>query len=410
MWEKSRRFSFAESLSAISLQIDLDDENENQKAIIVLNKLTGRGYYEFRIFCGIADRRLCFVEIVACRMRKITLASVSKLSRRALNKNSNYTPILKAAVLISLGAIGPTQSFSTHCDARPVQLEVKKHVEEVIALEVVKTRTTLVAKVKEAVRLVKKTIEYLQRLLAYAVLGGPVVCIGSAAYALGGVHPMIEDIVWDYCMWSIQLMGPTFVKLAQWASTRPDLYPPSLIKRLESLQDDVKVTYSMKTVERTLTEAFGPEWKDIIDVEGSPLGAGCVAQVFKGTLKDRKTKVKQPVAIKLIHPHVERMIKTDMELLGIFANFIDRFPSLEILSLGDTCREYCNMMNAQLDLRLEASNLSEFSTKFANDKWAAFPTPIEGFVTRNVLIETLMEGSSIANFMRMKVIALFCCF
>ena len=47
--------------------------------------------------------------------------------------------------------------------------------------------------------------------------------------------------------------------------------------------------------------------------------------------------------------------------------------------------------------------LSEFSTKFANDKWAAFPTPIDGYVTRNVLIETLMEGSSIANFMRMKV-------
>jgi aarF domain-containing kinase len=169
------------------------------------------------------------------------------------------------------------------------------------------------------------------------------------------------------------------------------------------LQDDVKVNYSMDTVERTLTEAFGPNWKDIIEVEGQPLGAGCVAQVFKGTLKDTKAKSTQKVAIKLIHPHVEKMIQTDMELLGYFANFIDRFPSLEILSLGETCREYCNMMNAQLDLRLEASNLSQFSAKFAHDPWAAFPTPIEGFVTRNVLIETLMEGSSIANFMRMQV-------
>lgn len=64
------------------------------------------------------------------------------------------------------------------------------------------------------------------------------------------------------------------------------------------------------------------------------IGAGCVAQVFKGSLTDKKTDTKQPVAIKLIHPHVENMIKTDMELLGFFASFIDKFESLKILSLG----------------------------------------------------------------------------
>lgn len=292
-----------------------------------------------------------------------------------------------------------TQPLFSTCDVSVIQLEKEPEVVMITKKEA----STVGQRTKEIIRVIKKMLEYLQRIFAYTVLGVPVICVGTTAYALGGVAPLIEDLVWDYCMWSIQLLGPTFVKLAQWASTRPDLYPPSLIHRLELLQDDVKVTYSMDTVERTLTEAFGPDWKEVIEVEGQPLGAGCVAQVFKGTLKDAKTKQSQKVAIKLIHPHVEKMIKTDMELLGIFADFIDTFPSLEILSLGDTCREYCNMMNAQLDLRLEASNLSEFSTKFANDPWAAFPTPIKGFVTRNVLIETLMEGSSIANFMRMKV-------
>jgi len=55
-----------------------------------------------------------------------------------------------------------------------------------------------------------------------------------------------------------------------------------------------------------------------------------------------------------------------------------------------------------LDLEKEAKHLTEFSQKFANDSWAAFPTPIEGYVSRNVLVETLMEGSSIMNYMKMK--------
>lgn len=336
-------------------------------------------------------------------MKKFTVTSIAKMTRKSLLTKTICIPsALTGGSLIGTFAfvVASPQSRESSCDNAHVQPVRDPEVITVIKEEV---NRTVNQKVKEIVELVKKLLVYLQRVFAYAVCGGPVVLIGATAYVMGGVDPLFEDLVWDYCMWSIQLLGPTFVKLAQWASTRPDLYPPALIKRLESLQDDVKVNYSMDTVERTLTEAFGPNWKDIIEVEGQPLGAGCVAQVFKGTLKDTKAKSSQKVAIKLIHPHVEKMIQTDMELLGFFANFIDRFPSLEILSLGETCREYCNMMNAQLDLRLEASNLSEFSAKFANDPWAAFPTPIDGFVTRNVLIETLMEGSSIANFMRMQV-------
>ena len=140
--------------------------------------------------------------------------------------------------------------------------------------------STLVDKAVEVVRLVNKLLEYLNRLLLYAVLGIPVVSVASTAYVLGGVNPAIEDLVWDCCLWAIQQLGPTFVKLAQWASTRPDLYPPALINRLESLQDDVKVNYSRETVEKTLRGAFGPNWKDYIELDyNKPLGAGCVAQV-----------------------------------------------------------------------------------------------------------------------------------
>ena len=167
----------------------------------------------------------------------------------------------------------------THCDAVVVTntAVTLDHNQQSSSSSV---SSVLVDKATEVVRLVNKVLEYLHRLLLYAVLGIPVVSVASTAYVLGGVNPAIEDLVWDCCLWAIQQLGPTFVKLAQRASTRPDLYPPALINRLESLQDDVKVNYSRVTVENTLRGAFGPNWKDYIELDyNKPLGAGCVAQV-----------------------------------------------------------------------------------------------------------------------------------
>eukprot|EP00597_Dinobryon_sp_UTEXLB2267_P000988 CAMPEP_0170065468 /NCGR_PEP_ID=MMETSP0019_2-20121128/5543_1 /TAXON_ID=98059 /ORGANISM="Dinobryon sp., Strain UTEXLB2267" /LENGTH=418 /DNA_ID=CAMNT_0010272343 /DNA_START=429 /DNA_END=1681 /DNA_ORIENTATION=+ len=193
--------------------------------------------------------------------------------------------------------------------------------------------------------------------------------------------------------------------MAQWASTRPDVFPPRLIEKIVCLQDDVKVHHSLATVEHTLEEAFGPDWKNQLDLDPNPLGAGSVAQVFRGTLKPSNSShesTPKAVAIKMIHPHVESMVKTDMELLSYIASIIDTVPSLEILSLGETMRQFADAMNKQLDLRFEAHNLIKFAKKFANESWALFPSPIDGFVTKNVLVESLMEGVPIASFMQLK--------
>jgi aarF domain-containing kinase len=64
----------------------------------------------------------------------------------------------------------------------------------------------------------------------------------------------------------------------------------------------------------------------------------------------------------MIHPHVEDIVKTDMELLSIFASWIDMLPALELLSVGEACREFAVTMNQQLDLRIEATHLLKIYT------------------------------------------------
>ena len=103
----------------------------------------------------------------------------------------------------------------------------------------------------------------------------------------------------------------------------------------------------------------------------------------------------------MIHPHLEKMIKTDMELFLMAASLTDHFPSLEILALKETCQQFAQSMNQQMDLRVEASHLMKFTKQFANENWAVFPKPIEGFVTKNVLVETLMDGTPINYFMKL---------
>lgn len=268
-----------------------------------------------------------------------------------------------------------------------------------------------------------KSVQYAQRLLLYALYGLPLVGLLPASYALGSSAPAIEEFTWDYVMWSIQRLGPCFVKLAQWASTRPDLFPPRLVGRLIKLQDDVAVNHPKGTIERTLTHAFGEKWREILELDPTPLGAGSVAQVFKGKLKQemrsavnsgvdmlgrKSAKIAEmfpagrEVAIKMIHPHVEALVRTDMELLDLFAWAIDHIPSLEILSLGETCRQFAETMNKQLDLRVEADNLVSFGQKFAKDTWAVFPSPIEGLISKSVMVETLFDGKPIINFMNLK--------
>jgi aarF domain-containing kinase len=101
-----------------------------------------------------------------------------------------------------------------------------------------------------------------------------------------------------------------------------------------------------------------------------------VAQVFKAKMKNKDSSKDVDVAIKMIHPHVEELVKTDMELLSHIAHLIDKFPALEILSIGETLRQFADAMNSQLDLRFEANNLVKFAKKFSTDKWVLFPSPI----------------------------------
>jgi len=150
---------------------------------------------------------------------------------------------------------------------------------------------------------------------------------------------------------------------------------------------------------QTLEEAFGPDWETDIHLEREPIGSGCIAQVYKGTMDTGAGP--QPVAVKLIHPHVKHTVAQDMEILQFFADTLEAiFPRLEYLSLSDTVSQFSHNMRQQLDLTVEAVHMRRFIRNFRDLPSVLFPTPIDGFITQNALVETFVQGTPITQYMK----------
>ena len=95
-----------------------------------------------------------------------------------------------------------------------------------------------------------------------------------------------RDAWWRLLAWTLERAGPTFHKLGQWASTRPDLLPPSLCAVLAALHHSVPA-HSLAHTNAAILAAFGAPSEALFrSVEAHPIGSGCIAQVHAATLVD----------------------------------------------------------------------------------------------------------------------------
>lgn len=252
----------------------------------------------------------------------------------------------------------------------------------------------------------KHFLRYFNRYLTYTVYSSPLIFLLPANYVFGSSIPQIEQITWSYLIWAISRLGPCFIKAAQWASSRPDLFSPGLIEHLISLQDNVNIKYDFEDIKKNLINTFGENFFNDFYVYSEPIGTGSVAQVYEGYRinKSNPEDKSDRVAIKMIHPHIEELIKVDMDILNTFAFYFDRlFPQFSMIAFKETCSEFSGNMKQQLDLRYEANHLYQFINNFSEDKsWVEFPTPIQGYVSKNILMEKFLEAKSINYYMNLE--------
>jgi len=248
------------------------------------------------------------------------------------------------------------------------------------------------------------------RIANLTMLASPLTFLAPAAY-LTGSESKINKLAWNYSVWAIERAGPTFIKLVQWATTRNDIFHPDFIKNFSRLQSNTR-GHAWKDTEKILEDSYGTEYMDLFEFDSgtemrqqdkiSPIGSGCIAQVYKAKLKKDTTLIPagSDVAIKVCHPHILHKVCVDFYILNKLTSLIEAVPYIELdyLSMRDSVEQFRDIMLPQLDLRVEARNLCRFRRDFADDPRVKFPQPVMALTSEKVLVEAFVHGEPILNY------------
>ncbi len=188
-------------------------------------------------------------------------------------------------------------------------------------------------------------------------------------------------------------LGPTFVKLGQILSTRPDLLPEAYIAELSQLRDHVR-PFSFAEVQAILAEEFGrPASEVFAAVEPEPLASASISQVHRATLRDGRT-----IALKIRRPGIDRVVQADLDILRNLAHLAERrIPSLVPYGPVALARELERTLKRELDLSIERRTMERCRGQFAREPTAHIPAVYREYSTARVLAMELIGGVSVSD-------------
>ncbi len=194
---------------------------------------------------------------------------------------------------------------------------------------------------------------------------------------------------------TLKKLGPTWIKLGQFLSTRPDIIGIELSDKLKNLQDKVEPFPKSKTIE-ILKNEFKEEYSDtFIDIMPSKTAAS-IAQVHKGTVKLNNKEY--DVAIKILRPNIEREIKKDLRKFFIAASLLEKFSKeAKRLRLTEVVQTLAESLSMEIDLRLEAAAQSEIKDNIINDEYFDVPNIYWDLTRKNILISEWVNGIPAKN-------------
>ena len=190
---------------------------------------------------------------------------------------------------------------------------------------------------------------------------------------------------------ALEELGPTFVKLGQVLSTRPDLLPPAYIAELARLQDTVPPS-PWEPVRAQLEAELGAPVEEVFaTLDPEPIAAASLAQVHAATLPDGSE-----VVVKVQRPDIEATINVDLDILADAARLLQtRTPLGELYDLPGIVEEFAATLRAELDFYREGHNADRFRANFADEPYLYIPKVYWEYTTRRVLVMERIRGIKI---------------
>ncbi|MFB6171025.1 MAG: ABC1 kinase family protein [Haloarculaceae archaeon] len=190
---------------------------------------------------------------------------------------------------------------------------------------------------------------------------------------------------------SLLRLGPTFIKLGQLLSTRPDILPPEYIDEFEQLQD--RVPPAPWPEARAVVEAeLGPLAEAFDDFDEDAISGASLGQVYVADLDG------QQVAVKVRRPGVEDLVEADLRVirfsLPLLLPFLDEARSFSLETLAD---EFANVIRQEMDYEREARMLEEIRSNFVDDPTVRIPASVPSHCTPRVLTMEYVPGTKISD-------------
>lgn len=189
-------------------------------------------------------------------------------------------------------------------------------------------------------------------------------------------------------------LGPTFVKIGQVLSLRPDLIPEELIEEFRKLQSDVPpVEY--EAIKDVLTECLGRPMEEVYSsFEREPVAAASLAQVHRAVLRDTGGAV----AVKVQRPKIQERIETDLSILEDLASTLQgRLAALKIYDLPGIVDELKRLLLRELDFSREARNMKIARGNMAELENVKIPEVYEEYCGRCVVTMELFQGDMLTD-------------
>lgn len=190
---------------------------------------------------------------------------------------------------------------------------------------------------------------------------------------------------------ALEELGPTFIKLGQILSTRPDLVPPDVITELSRLQDTVPPAPWERVQAQIEAELGGSIESLFAAFDPTPIAAASLAQVHAATLPDGRE-----VVVKVQRPDIEKTIDSDLDILNELAGLIQEHTSLgQLYDLRAIAEDFGYTLRAELDYQREGRNADRFRRNFAGESHLYIPQIHWDYSTRRVLVMERISGVKI---------------
>ncbi len=206
-------------------------------------------------------------------------------------------------------------------------------------------------------------------------------------------RPVFEYSRWERVRMAAEELGPTFVKLCQVLSNRPDVLPEDLINELQKLQSNVPPFPTEEAI-AVIEQETGKKIEELFSYfESDVLGSASIGQVHRARLVSG-----EEVVVKVQRPGVREQIGSDLQILKDLVQFADGyFQNQGILNAGDIVDQFEKTMAKELQYLTEARAMDQFRNFYKDNKTFYVPKPYREISTDKVLVIEFVSGCKITD-------------